>query len=89
LSIIIETILGLIFIFGVICIVGWFLFREQFLRAWKYFKLWSDQDEKREAQETKLRERLAVQQQEVELSAAAARERAEAEVDELEGRNHP
>ncbi len=87
-NIIIETILGLAFIFGVICIVGWFLFREQFLRAWNYFKLWSEQDAKREARESVLREQLKAQQREIDLQKAAAAERAEAEVEELEGRSH-
>ena len=67
--------------------VGWFLFREQFNRALKYFKLWSEQDAKREAREAKIREQLARQEQEVELLKAAAAERAEAEVEELEGRS--
>ena len=67
--------------------VGWFLFREQFNRAWKYFRLWSEQDAKREAREAKIREQLARQEQEVELQKAAAAERAEAEVEELEGRS--
>ena len=87
-NIILETILGLAFIFGVICIVGWFLFREQFLRAWKYFQIWSQEDAKREAQEAKLREKLAEQEREIELQKAAAVERAEAEVEELEGKRH-
>ncbi|MEI8281023.1 MAG: hypothetical protein WCG75_01330 [Armatimonadota bacterium] len=86
-NIILETILGLAFIFGIICVVGWFLFREQFNRALKYFKLWSEQDAKREAREAKIREQLARQEQEVELLKAAAAERAEAEVEELEGRS--
>jgi len=68
-------------------VVGWFLFREQFNRALKYFKLWSEQDAKREAREAKIREQLARQEQEVELLKAAAAERAEAEVEELEGRS--
>ncbi len=86
-NIILETILGLAFIFGIICVVGWFLFREQFNRALKYFKLWSEQDAKREAREAKIREQLARQEQEAELLKAAAAERAEAEVEELEGRS--
>ena len=87
-NIIFETILGLIFIFGIVCIIGWFLFREQFLRAFKYLKLWSEQDAKREAREAAIREKVATEQQEIDLRDAAAREKAEAEVEEIEGRSH-
>jgi hypothetical protein len=87
LKIILETILGLAFIFGVVCVVGWFLFREQFLRAVRYFKLWMEQDAKREAREAKVREQLAAQELEVQLQKAAALEKAEAEVEELEGKS--
>ena len=86
-NIILETILGLAFIFGVVCVVGWFLFREQFLRAIRYFKLWIEQDAKREAREAKVREKLADQELEIQLQKAAAIEKAEAEVEELEGKS--
>ncbi len=86
-NIILETILGLAFIFGVVCVVGWFLFREQFLRATRYFKLWMEQDAKREAREAKVREKLAAQELEIQLQKAAALEKAEAEVEELEGKS--
>jgi hypothetical protein len=88
LNIILETILGLAIIFGVICIVGWFLFREQFLRGWKYIQIWSQEDAKRELREAKIRENLAIQERELDLQKAAAVERAEAEVEELEGKSH-
>ncbi|MEI7986787.1 MAG: hypothetical protein WCI55_14270 [Armatimonadota bacterium] len=86
-NIILETILGLAFIFGVVCVAGWFLFREQFLRAIRYFKLWMEQDAKREAREAKVREKLAAQELEIQLQKAAALEKAEAEVEELEGKS--
>ncbi len=86
-KIILDTILGLAFIFGVVCVVGWFLFREQFLRALRYFKLWMEQDAKREAREAKVREQLAAQELEIQLQKAAALEKAEAEVEELEGKS--
>ncbi len=86
-NIILETILGLAFIFGVVCVVGWFLFREQFLRAIRYFKLWLEQDAKRAAREAKVREQLAAQELEIQLQKAAALEKAEAEVEELEGKS--
>jgi hypothetical protein len=87
LKIILETVLGLAFIFGVVCVVGWFLFREQFLRAIRYFKLWMEQDAKREAREAKVREQLAARELEIQLQKAAALEKAEAEVEELEGKS--
>ena len=86
-KIILETILGLAFIFGVVCVASWFLFREQFLRALRYFKLWMEQDAKREAREAKVREQLAGQELEIQLQKAAALEKAEAEVEELEGKS--
>jgi len=83
-KIIIETIFGLLLLVGVFCAVGWFLFREQFQRLIKYFRLWAEQDAKREAREAKLRENLKTQQRETEMREAAARERAEAEIDDIE-----
>lgn len=83
-NIIVETILGLLFIAGIFCLVGWFLFREQFQRLIKYLKLWAEQDAKREARESKLREHLKAQEQEAQMREIAARERAEAEIDEIE-----
>lgn len=83
-NIIAETIFGILAIFGAICLIGWFLFREQFLRLIKYLKLWAEQDAKREAREAKLKAARQEQEREAEMREAAARERAEAEVDDLE-----
>ena len=83
-NIIVETIVGIIVIIFVVGISGWFLFREQFDRAVKYFRLWAEQDAKREAREARLREQLKTQKEEAEMREAKARERAEAEFEDLE-----
>ncbi len=83
-NIIVETIVGIIVIIFVVGISGWFLFREQFERAIKYFRLWAEQDAKREAREARLREQLKTQKEEAEMREAKARERAEAEFEDLE-----
>jgi hypothetical protein len=81
-KIIFETLLGLFALFAVVCAIGWFLFREQFYRAIRYFKIWSDQDKTREDQERRVKEALQEEQRQILMREASAREKAEAEIEE-------
>jgi hypothetical protein len=82
LKIIVETILGILIFAGILGITGWFLFREQFLRLFNYFRSWSAQDEAREKEKQRIQQGVEEDRRQQLMREASARERAEAELEQ-------
>ncbi len=81
-SIIAETILGIILFFAVVIAVLAFGFKDEWTRLLKYIQLWQADDARREKVQKKLDDDLRSRLQEQEMLDAAAREKAEAEIEQ-------